>query len=161
LSNHAITWAYKQKIDSCGAKFVLVALADHANDDGFCYPRQSTLARMTAQSERTVRRHLKQLEEVGLIRREVRRWDDGKFKSDGYWLLAPQSALKPHAEDDPPPAKSAADEATNSSDEEASHRSNQPPVHRSNQPPVKVAADPLIGSDHDPPLFDPPFLDSS
>lgn len=50
-------------------KAVLVALADHANEDGrHAYPGVERLARKTSYTERTVRRALKDLREMSLIR---------------------------------------------------------------------------------------------
>lgn len=48
-------------------KLVLLAVADHANDDGWAYPGQASLAVKCSLSERQVRGSLKQLEELGLL----------------------------------------------------------------------------------------------
>jgi ribosomal protein L44E len=85
MSNEAITWAYRQDITN-GAKFVLVALADMADEAHSCYPGQAKLAQMTGQSERTVRRQLAELEIAGYITR-ARRFDKaGHRTSDRYKL---------------------------------------------------------------------------
>ncbi len=94
MSVKAISWAYEQNVKQPGAKFVLVSLANYADENGFCYPSQRTIARMTAQSERTVRGHLKQLEEDGFIKRDHRYAADGQRTSDGYDLLAPAESLR-------------------------------------------------------------------
>jgi hypothetical protein len=50
-------------------KLVLLAMADHARDDGTgCYPSLSRLARKTSLTKRGVRKTLRQLESDGLIR---------------------------------------------------------------------------------------------
>lgn len=50
-------------------KLVLLAMADHARDDGTrCYPSVATLARKTSQSRRGVQKIMRQLEDAGLIR---------------------------------------------------------------------------------------------
>lgn len=106
MSNEAITWAYRQTMPSPGAKFVLVALADMADENDSCYPGQRRLAIMTGQSERTVRRELAELELAGLIVR-TRRFDvAGHRTSDRYVLPVNQKI------------------PTGQSD----HRSNKPPV---------------------------------
>lgn len=87
MSVHALTWAWEQDITPSGAKFVLIALADHADEHGYCYPGQKRLARFTSMSDRTVRGHLAALEEMGVIRRRVRRAATGERTSDGYFLL--------------------------------------------------------------------------
>lgn len=55
-----------------GAKMVLLALCDHANDEGVCYPSQEGLAAKCSMSKRAVVTHLRWLEEHGLLRRERR-----------------------------------------------------------------------------------------
>lgn len=48
-------------------KLVAVILADHADQDGVCWPSYRRLAEMTSQSERQVARHVKELIEAGVI----------------------------------------------------------------------------------------------
>ena len=48
-------------------KMVLLALADHANDDGICWPKQQQLTVRCSMSERTVRRVIGSLVETGFI----------------------------------------------------------------------------------------------
>lgn len=95
MSHWASTWAYEQEIQPSGKKFVLVALANFADEDGFCYPSQETLAVMTGQTARSVRSHLASLEEDGIIQRKHRRGKTGQRTSDGYTLKAPPHKLKP------------------------------------------------------------------
>jgi hypothetical protein len=53
---------------SSAEKLVLLAMADHARDDGTgCYPSIGTLARKTSQTTRGVRKIMRRLEEAGLI----------------------------------------------------------------------------------------------
>lgn len=85
MSNEALTWAFAQNVGSSGAKFVLVALADKADEMHSCWPSQATLARMTDQGERTVRRHLADLEEAGFVTRSMQR-RKGVRSSDRYTL---------------------------------------------------------------------------
>lgn len=95
MSHWASTWAYEQDVQPCGRKFVLVALANFADEDGFCYPSQERLAEMTGQDVRSVRRHLASLDKDGAIKRRARRSKTGQRTSDGYTLQAPLSRLKP------------------------------------------------------------------
>lgn len=85
MSNEAITWAYRQTITN-GSKFVLVALADMADEAHSCYPGQTKLAQMTGQSDRTVRRQLAELELAGYITRRRRFDKHGHRTSDRYTL---------------------------------------------------------------------------
>jgi hypothetical protein len=90
VSNEAITWAYQQRLTP-GAKFVLVALADMADEQHSCFPGQAKLAAMTGQGERTVRRQLLELEVAGYVSR-ARRFDKaGHRTSDRYVLPVGQS----------------------------------------------------------------------
>lgn len=81
MSVEAITWASKQTAGSPGAKLVLIALANYANDRHECWPSQNTLAQWTEQSDRTIRTHLATLESMGLISRQSREVA-GCFTSD-------------------------------------------------------------------------------
>lgn len=86
MSHKATNWAYAQNLGKCGAKFVLVALADYADEAHSCYPGQEKLAAMTDQSVESVRRHLKGLEADGYIKRSRRFTSDGYRTSDRYEL---------------------------------------------------------------------------
>lgn len=103
----AITWAYQQDIES-GAKSVLLALAYHADLQGFCFPSQKRLARMLGRDHtRSIRTHLAQLEELGVIRVIPRTRDDGSTTTNMYQLLAPAEVLDPIRRDgDDAPEKS-------------------------------------------------------
>lgn len=106
MSIWAQDWAYAQKLGTTdekgnykgqpGKKFTLVCLAGFADAKGYCWPGQDTLGDMSDQASRSVRRHLKELEEEDLlIEREKRGKAGGGRTSDGYWLLAPPEALVP------------------------------------------------------------------
>lgn len=86
MSNLAVAWAYAQEINKPVKKFVLVTVADHANGVGLCFPGQKRLCRMLGAGERTVRRHLDELEREGYIARRERRRKDGTRTSDLYQL---------------------------------------------------------------------------
>lgn len=60
--NASTEWAWAQEIDNSGAKFVLLACAKYAMDKWSCFPSQETLAKLTGQGVRTVRRNLDYLE---------------------------------------------------------------------------------------------------
>lgn len=94
MSVEAIAWASKQRTGSPGAKLVLIALANYANDRGQCWPSQATLAMWTEQSERTIRTHLATLESMGLIIRQAREVA-GSFTSDLITLNLAQRQILP------------------------------------------------------------------
>lgn len=61
-----------------GELLVLVRIADHADNDGKCWPGEEGLAEYVCASERTVRRHLGTLSELGLLHRERRTPKQGR-----------------------------------------------------------------------------------
>lgn len=85
MSYKATNWAYELPLRG-SAKPVLVALADMADEAGSCFPSQARIATMTGLGERTVRRSLCQLEELGLISRLARYGGTDGRKSDRYVL---------------------------------------------------------------------------
>ena len=61
------------KLDlSIGEKLLLLKLADHANDEGVCWPGQGSLARLCSMSERAVRDNLRRLQAHGFLTMEYR-----------------------------------------------------------------------------------------
>lgn len=87
MSLAMMTWAFAQRGLRPSEKVVLLALADYANDEGYCFPGQVSIATKADLSERTVRDTLKRLEDAGLLEITERRRDDGYRTSNGYRLL--------------------------------------------------------------------------
>lgn len=83
MSVRAQTWAWEQKAGP--DKLLLIALADHASEDGRCWPGQERLAAKTEKKVRAVRDGLKRLEAGGLIERTPR-YRDGHRITDLYRL---------------------------------------------------------------------------
>ena len=86
MSNFVLSWAWLQSISDPSAKLVLVKLADMSNDDGICWPSQSTLAAHCGLNERSIRYKLQVLSELGLIRVEKRSDEKGIRQSNVYKL---------------------------------------------------------------------------
>jgi len=80
-----MTWAWSVPLAPT-PKFVLMALADEADDDGYCFPSQRRLAAKCSITDRTVRRALLELTTKRYVRLEVRRRADGSQTSNGYRL---------------------------------------------------------------------------
>lgn len=98
MSNRALTWAFDQDLKS-GPKFVLVALADWADDEGSCFPGVQTIARRVGAGETAVRENLARLKEAGLIVEERRNRASGARTSNRYWLqMSGRIDLKPESE---------------------------------------------------------------
>ncbi|CAM5469692.1 Helix-turn-helix domain-containing protein OS=Streptomyces aurantiogriseus OX=66870 GN=GCM10010251_23050 PE=4 SV=1 [Streptomyces aurantiogriseus] len=89
-----MAWAFRQDIPKPGAKLVLLALCDFADESWSCFPGQATLAEKTSQGERTVRRHLEWLEEEGFIVSHAR-FSDGRRTSNRYTIHAPRPRTPP------------------------------------------------------------------
>jgi Helix-turn-helix domain len=69
VSNRALTWAFSANVPP-HAKFVLVALADRANDSGYCFPSIADLAGRTCLARDRVSFFIQCLENAGIIRVE-------------------------------------------------------------------------------------------
>lgn len=83
-----MTWAFDQDVPPA-LKVILLALGDWADGDGVAFPGQKSLSKKTSIPERTLRRHLAELEEMGLITRRRRTSPGGQRTSDEYQLLSP------------------------------------------------------------------------
>lgn len=62
-----LTWAWTRPLDNAPERLVLVALANHANSGGTCWPSVGRLVAMTCLGERTVRAKLQSLRARGEI----------------------------------------------------------------------------------------------
>jgi hypothetical protein len=75
MSVKATQWAYERgrELDlKQGPRFTLVRIADHADHDGVCWPGIAHVATYTGAGESTVRRHMQELEDLGLLHRDRR-----------------------------------------------------------------------------------------
>lgn len=90
MSLLAIQWAWQQHA-SAGAKFVLLALADYADQYGSCFPSQRKLAQKCGLSRSTINVHLQYLLSVGLISIQHRNNHSGYRRSSLYRLELSQS----------------------------------------------------------------------
>lgn len=101
MSNEAISWAYRQPLPPI-QRFVLVTLADLADESHSCWPGQAYLVARTGASARTVRRALDELEGGGWIRRTTRPIVGGGRRSDRYTLgVAERFEVEPADDPDP------------------------------------------------------------
>jgi biotin operon repressor len=81
VSVEASTWAWRQRI-SHSRQLVLLALADHADNHGVCWPSQRKIREKTGLGRTTVADALRWLERHGYILREVQKRPDGGRGSD-------------------------------------------------------------------------------
>ena len=70
-------------------RFVLIALADNANDDGECWPSIATLSRKTGLCERSVRTSLRWLEAEGWLATQI---GAARAGANRYRISAPPPA---------------------------------------------------------------------
>ena len=86
MSLTASEWALRQDLGPV-PKFVLVVLADAANDQNICWPRISTVANRVGVSRRTVQRAIQYLVQRGLVTVVPRNRNDGSSSSNLYRLM--------------------------------------------------------------------------
>ena len=97
MSNSHLQLAWPLHCGGPTPKAVLIALADHANERGECYPSIHRIANRTELSERTVRNALRVLEVAGLIRSTKR-----IGTSSVYTLTIPTPAVDAEGQEIPP-----------------------------------------------------------
>lgn len=95
MSVQAISWALGVEAGGPGAKCVLLALANYADENGECWPSQQTIAKQTEMSVRTLRDRLNDLVEAGLIERRKRGNTHGRQgRASDYYALQMASTGK-------------------------------------------------------------------
>lgn len=72
MSVHLSSVVWRESTATGTTLLVLLSLADQANDDGECWPSVAKIAQRCRVSERSVHRHLNDLEELGEIGRRER-----------------------------------------------------------------------------------------
>lgn len=86
MSVEAMTWAFTVDLPPC-PKSVLVALANRADEDGYCWPGIGDLERRTGWNARSIQRALRLLEEEKLIV-VAPRFKDSKRQDSNLYCLA-------------------------------------------------------------------------
>lgn len=97
MSIKLMTAAWEREDLSATHKLVLLALADWANDEGLCWPSINRLAIKTSMAGRSVQRLIRQLEEMGFVRRE-----ETVGKGNRYWIVIPATDCHPRHSVTPP-----------------------------------------------------------
>lgn len=93
MSVQVITWAYQQKCSAPLAKFLLITLANYANDQLEAWPSKSRLAEDMGCSESSVCKHLQTLESDGLVAVEARFVDNVQLTSKIRILASPNCGV--------------------------------------------------------------------
>ena len=100
-----MAWAVKQKTEKPVSKSVLIALANYADEEGFCYPSITRLCEVTECCEKAVRNAIKHLEAIGLLRKgKRRRRKDGTLGVQEYYLTSGTMCQKPEVSNTEPQA---------------------------------------------------------
>ena len=84
MSLDALKWAWEQDCPNATSKLVLMALADHANSDGECWPSMKRVAKLTGISSRQVSTHIVTLESLGYVTKGNRRRHEGQLRGWEY-----------------------------------------------------------------------------
>lgn len=71
-----------------GQRLVLLALADHADDEGICWPGMKRVAEKCGLARETVIRYIKKLGDDGWLKAEKRRGQDGRQMTTVYHFTA-------------------------------------------------------------------------
>lgn len=146
MSIKALNWAFEQKVPTI-PKFVLVVLADYADEKHSCFPSQEHIADITGIGKSTLVRAIQTLEKEGLVTRERRARSNGSRTSNRYFLQVGQSPgaglgqEEPKSRSDTPqsPGAGLGQFSGNSDDEPNEHKgseaeNDQEPKSRSDTP---------------------------
>ena len=103
MSWEALAWAKDSDITQPVAKFILVLLANKADENFSCYPSIRTLMAESGAGRSTVLRALSHLEARGFITRRPQFHDSGARRSTRYYLNHPRAPRFPPSPDMGPP----------------------------------------------------------
>ena len=84
MSVMAMAWAWRAPVKNASERLVLIALADHSDDQGRCWPGQEGLAEKCCMHRVSVNRIVKRLADAGLIEIQHRAKEDGTRNSNLY-----------------------------------------------------------------------------
>jgi hypothetical protein len=86
MSFKAVAWAWEQRGLTPSQRIVLIGLAQHADKNGDCFPKVSSLADECELSQRAVELATKELSDRGIINVTRRKRQDGSLTSNLYRL---------------------------------------------------------------------------
>ena len=101
MSIKVMSWVWEQDLPPLD-KIVLMAIADHADDDGYAWPGMKRIAEKCSMEKRTVQRHVEKLQEQQLLKVESRQRNDGSSSSNGYTVVMNGTKEEGVAESHPP-----------------------------------------------------------
>lgn len=92
----------KSDVQPSGRRFVLMALANFADEEWSCFPTVTQISAWTGQADKTVRDHLDDLEREGIITRERTRRDDGTLGRYRFAINRRKIPVEDHRQISPP-----------------------------------------------------------
>jgi DNA-binding transcriptional ArsR family regulator len=98
MSGKAVGWAFEQRGLTSGQKLVLLGLADHADDEGVCWPGRRKLAEKCDLTERSVTRALADLEAAKLVERTAKFGESGVQAGVIYRLSIGATPVSPQGD---------------------------------------------------------------
>jgi len=81
-----MTWAWEQELPPL-TKLVLMAIADHCDDEGYAWPGIKGISKKCGVAHRTVQRQVEELQAKGILKVEARQRPDGSSSSNGYTVV--------------------------------------------------------------------------
>lgn len=94
MSIALMTLAWKSPLPT-GQKVVLLALCDNANDQGECYPSVTMLAQKCSMTDRSIQRHIADLEKAGILARELRTGRSTVYRINPRKFVTPDEMSPP------------------------------------------------------------------
>jgi len=86
MSIKVMTWAWEQELPPL-TKLVLMAIADHCDDEGYAWPGIKGISKKCGVAHRTVQRQVEELQAKGILKVEARQRPDGSSSSNGYTVV--------------------------------------------------------------------------
>jgi len=110
---------------------VLVAIANYADDDGYCWPSRRLLQQISRMKSATLDRWIAHLCERGILTKHARVRENGSRSTNGYQINMSMLSPVPPRDDEGPPHQD--DEAPHQNDEGPSHQDEELPPHSSDE----------------------------
>ena len=79
MSIEALGWCKYQDCPTPTSKLVLFVLANYADEQHSCYPSEGHIAKICGISDRQVRTHLKALQDMGLLKIQLRKGTSNRY----------------------------------------------------------------------------------
>lgn len=105
MSFQAMTWALKQKLPTPHERWILVAIANYANENFEAWPSKAKIADDTGYSQSTICKYLASLEAAGIIAVVERFVDGGQVTSIIKLMACPPDGPPVRATDTPSPSR--------------------------------------------------------